>query len=399
VTTRRSVLSLFSGCGGLDLGFVQAGFHIKLAIDNWRAAVDTYRANEKLLGGEIVNKSLSLKEKEFSLDELPYCEVVLGGPPCQGFSFAGRQFLDDPRNTLYRDFVKIVSILGPRVFLLENVRGMEAMALEDAVAAFSAYGYKVTAHRALATDFGIAQRRERLIIVGFRKDLNVDFTPPTSIYGGLFKAKGETSILDAVGDLPEPIETTQDLPSILQGLPQFLRSHAYRPLPESVQKFVRHIPNGGCFRDAPIETLPERLKKIVRSPARYRTPRLFPKPDPNEPAQTVPADTNPSLGGVLAPDFDYSLGLPRPTSTENHICKGVYTSPRPSRRFTPREAARLQTFPDEFQFPVSLSSQYRLIGNAVPVRLAYAFAEHILSYLIDLDRKKKPLSKVGGGTR
>lgn len=393
---RRSVLSLFSGCGGLDLGFVQAGFHIKLAFDNWTPAIDTYRANKGLLGGEVQKNSLSLKDREITLNDLPRCEVVLGGPPCQGFSFAGRQFLDDPRNQLYRDFVRIVAALSPRVFLLENVKGMEAMALEQVLAAFRGIGYRVRANNALATDFGVAQRRERLLIVGFRSDLDVDFKPPDTVYGGLFQVKGDRCILDAIHDLPKPQEWPHGVqPARLEKLAAHLHSHAYRPLPPLVQRFVKHIPNGGCYRDAPLVTLPTRLKNIFKNPARYRTPRFFPKPDPTEPAQTVPADTNPSLGGVLAPDLKYRADGAEPVDTTRHIRDGVYTAPDPSRRFTPREAARLQSFPDEFTFPGSLTTQQRLIGNAVPVRVARAFAEEILQYLVELDRKRKPLTLRG----
>lgn len=390
---RRSVLSLFSGCGGLDLGFVQAGFHIKLAVDHWAPAVQTHRENSRLLGGEVVQCSLALADREIQVEELPQCEVILGGPPCQGFSFAGKQFLDDPRNRLYRDFVDIVGHLRPRAFLLENVLGMEAMALDQAVSAFEGAGYIVIPNRALATDFGVAQRRERLLIVGFRKDLDVIFSPPVAVYGGLFGTRGgDSTILDAVRQLPAPIAIDDGDLTPVQHLPRHLQSHAYRPLPNSVQNFVRHIPNGGCFRDAPVRTLPERLQKILENPARYRSPRLFPKPDPNEPAQTVPADTNPSLGGVLAPDLVYHNGSAQPVDPTENTHRNIYTSPQPSRRITPREAARLQSFPDDFVFSGSLTTQFRLIGNAVPVRVARAFADHILDYLVELDASRKPLA-------
>jgi DNA (cytosine-5)-methyltransferase 1 len=390
--THKSILSLFSGCGGLDLGFVQAGFHIKLAFDNWGPAVETHRQNSKLLGGEVFQRSLALADREIQVDELPRCEVILGGPPCQGFSFAGRQFLDDPRNQLYRDFVRIVSHLRPKAFLLENVLGMEAMALDQAIRAFEECDYVVTPNRVLATDFGVAQRRERLFIVGFRKDLCIRFSPPSATYGELFGTPGDRSILDAIKGLPAPIAMTDGAMDLLTRLPKYLQSHAYRPLPDSVQKFVRHIPNGGYFRDAPMRTLPERLRKIARDPGRYRSPRLFPKPDPDEPAQTVPADTNPSLGGVLAPDLEYRKGAAIPVVTLQHTKGTVYSSPQPSRRITPREAARLQSFPDEFLFSGSLTTQFRLIGNAVPVRAAKAFAERILEHLEHGDPKAKSLA-------
>jgi DNA (cytosine-5)-methyltransferase 1 len=376
-----TVLSLFSGCGGLDLGFVRAGFEIARAYDNWAPAVATYRANAHLLGGEAELRNLSLSEGHVDLRELPQCDVVIGGPPCQGFSFAGKQFLDDPRNELYRDFVKIVDFTRPRAFLMENVRGMEAMALEQVCDAFASIGYEVTVDRAEATRFGIAQRRERLFIVGIRSDLAIAFIPPTEMLGPLFGGMSDVSLLSAIADLPKPQEIHEERQLITGHLPPHLRNHAYRPLPRAVQAFVRHIPNGGCFRDAPRATLPKRLQSILDNPSRYRSPRLFPKPDPYAPAQTVPADTNPSLGGVLAPDLMYVADTATPVDVKSCTQAGVYTSPRPSRRITPREAARLQSFPDDFVFEGSLTSQYRQIGNAVPVKMAEAYARSLLSHL------------------
>ena len=389
MTKKRSVLSLYSGCGGLDLGFIQAGFHLVAAYDHWGPAVEAHQLNMGLLGEpKVFQKSLCISDGEVKLDELPEAEVVLGGPPCQGFSFAGKQFKNDPRNKLYRDFVEIVRHLQPRCFVMENVRGMEAMALDQVTEDFEEAGYRVLVSLARAVNFGLAQKRERLIIVGLRRDLEEVFQPPDSVMGGLFSGH-QTSLIEAIGDLPQPIEVVDDEAS-LESLPQHLRSHAFRPLSAMVQKFLRHVPNGGCFRDAPRKFLPERLKKILDEPARYRSPRLFPKPNPEEPAQTIPADTNPSLGGVLAPDLEYRGGRAGGVDVKRHTKAGVYTSPSPSRRLTPREAARLQGFPDTFQFVGSLGTQFKLIGNAVPVPLARAFAESLFEQLSRIDKKRQP---------
>jgi DNA (cytosine-5)-methyltransferase 1 len=371
-----TVLSLFSGCGGLDLGFVQAGFELKLSIDNWEPAVATHKLNATLLGGDVVRKSLCLSDGELRVDELPKCDVILGGPPCQGFSFAGKQVVNDPRNQLYLDFLSIVERLQPKCFVMENVRGIEAMALPEIVRSFSSVGYNVTADRVQATHFAVPQKRERVLIVGFRNDLCIRFSPPNETLGGLFGSSRDISIFEAIGDLPEPKSITSD-ETVDTHPSDPLCNHVFKPLSDQVQLFVRHIPNGGCFRDAPRQFLPKRLRTILKNPARYRSPRLFPKPDPFSPAQTVPADMNPSLGGVLAPDFVY-------------VNNKYYTSPVPSRRFTPREAARLQTFPDKFIIQGSVSTQIRLIGNAVPVKLANAYAKQIREFLINATGQKRP---------
>jgi DNA (cytosine-5)-methyltransferase 1 len=373
----------------MDLGFVQAGFHIVSAIDNWKPAVETYKANAKLFGGsDILNKSLDLADRELAIDDLPWSEVIVGGPPCQGFSFAGRQFLDDPRNKLYLNFVQIVKRKQPRMFLMENVRGMQAMALDEVKAAFTSAGYRINVSIANAVDFGVAQRRERLIIVGVRNDITVDYD--ISSAKACKVKKSDKSILDAIGNLPPPVK--QDPEGSLDITP-IINAHIYKSLPLSVQAFMRHVPNGGCFRDAPRDTLPERLQRILDNPAKYRSPRLFPKPDPYLPSQTIPADTNPSLGGVLAPDLRYTDQGASPIESEKYTKKDVYTSPVPARRVTPREAARLQSFPDNFIFRGSISTQHRLVGNAVPVRLAEAYARSLLEFLQGLDSKRMSLKR------
>lgn len=376
--TMPKVLSLFSGCGGLDLGFVRQGFKLVSSYDSWKPAVEVHKKNSNILGGEVHCRSLSLNDGEVSLSEFPKVDVVLGGPPCQGFSFAGHQRLNDPRNKLYLDFLEIVNTVSPKCFLMENVRGIEAMALNDVKESFSSTNYNITVERALATNFEIAQRRERVIIIGVRSDLQKVFVPPHEAVGGLFsKSQGKT-ILDAVGDLPEP----KEIGSTRIVAENFLDNHVYTPLSDTAQQFVRHIPNGGFYKDAPRNTLPERLIKILDDPVRYRSPRLFPKPNPMGPAQTVPADMNPSIGGVLSPDFIYKDdGGAIPVENKKYTHDGIYTAPRPSRRFTPREAARLQSFPDDFLFDGAVSTQIKLIGNAVPVLMAEAFAREVMNQI------------------
>jgi DNA (cytosine-5)-methyltransferase 1 len=371
-----TVLSLFSGCGGLDLGFTSSGYNLVEAYDNWGPAVLNHRKNGHLLGGKVYQKSLALDDGEVSLNDFPNVDVVLGGPPCQGFSFAGKQILNDPRNSLYLDFLKIVHKIRPKVFLMENVRGLEAMALDNIKEGFDLIDYKVCVDRAKAINIGIPQRRERIIIVGTRKG-EKHFETPDALIGGLFSISKPRNILDNIGDLPAPKPVLKENGSS----EHYLDDHSYLKLSDEAQRFIRRIPNGGFFRDAPRELLPQRLRKIYDEPLKYKSPRLFPKADPYKPAQTIPASTSPSIGGVIAPDFDYSTGKGIPINPLDHTKNGVYTSPYPSRRFTPREAARLQTFPDDYLFIGSFSTKIRLIGNAVPVKLAKFYADEIRKQL------------------
>lgn len=367
------VLSLFSGCGGLDLGFAQEGYEIVAGFDHWGPAVDCHNHNAHLLGGHAEKRSLALRDGELELKELPKVDVVLGGPPCQGYSFAGKQRIDDPRNQLYLDFKRIVDHQKPRVFLMENVRGLEKMALEAVQLSFQEIGYQVTVQRVDCTLLGLAQRRERVIIVG-TKTKDKKFVPPEELLGSLFGANQKSySIFDVIADLPEPQSGKGEQLASLN----YLDDHKYLPFSALEKKFIPHIPNGGYFRNAPRDVLPTRLKKIFDNPAMYKNPRLFPKPDPLRPAQTIPASTSPSIGGVIAPDLMYENGLCEAVSVEKNTHNGVYTSPVGSRRFTAREAARLQGFPDDFLFTGSLSSKTKMIGNAVPVPLGRLFAKAI----------------------
>ncbi len=369
---RPRVLSLFSGCGGLDLGFVRKGFELVAAYDHWAPAVINHNKNKALLGGEAFQKSLALSDNEIQLSDLPAVDVILGGPPCQGFSFAGKQKIDDPRNFLYLDFKRIVAHLSPKVFLMENVRGLEKMALSDIKDSFKTINYDVVVERVRCVDIGIPQRRERIIIVGTRIGEKI-FRPPELLMGSLFGASEPASILSAIGDLPEPCSAIGRNTNSMS----YLDDHEFQELSLVEQRFIRHIPNGGYYGNAPRESLPLRLQKIYDDPIAYKSPRFFPKADPLKPSQTIPASTSPSIGGVIAPDFNYSSGLAVPVSAIEHTKNGIYTSPFPSRRFTPREIARLQGFPDEYLFVGAPSTKTKLIGNAVPIKLAELFAEEI----------------------
>lgn len=372
MNSKPTVLSLFSGCGGLDLGFAIEGFEIVEAYDHWLPAVETHNKNKKLFGGTAFQKSLALKDNEIKLSKLPDTDVILGGPPCQGYSYAGKQRIDDPRNFLYLDFKKIVEHKKPKVFLLENVRGLEKMALSDVKKSFADIGYNSTVTRAKAIDLGIPQSRERVIIVGTPRK-NEPFKTPEVLMGELFGAKKPISILEAIGDLPEP-KPFNDEDTLTES---YLDDHCYHPLSQIEKKFIVHIPNGGYYKNAPRESLPERLKKIYDNPIKYKSPRLFPKPNPKDQVQTIPASSSPSIGGVIAPDLDYKNGFAVAINPSEFTEKDVYTSPYGSRRFTPREIARLQTFPDNFTFTGLPSTKSKMIGNAVPVEMARVFAEEI----------------------
>lgn len=298
------VVSLFCGAGGLDLGFVQAGHKIVWSNDIFADAVSTYRHNigDHVVCGDIVGIPSS---------DIPSCDIVVGGFPCQGFSVANtKRNVDDSRNVLYRELLRVIRDKRPAFFLAENVKGLLnfdggrafARILDD----FSAVGYRVVHRLFNAADFGVPQRRERIIIVGTRNDVDFEFTFPEPTYardgrGGLRRWVG---VADALSSLPDP-DRPNDVPN-----------HVYSRYKLNFNGYLGH----------------RRL-------------------EPSLPAPTVTARGD-DRGGVVI--------LPHPDAR---------------RRMTGRELATVQGFPKDFRFKGSLSSVYRQIGNAVPPPLAKAIAE------------------------
>lgn len=202
------IISLFSGAGGLDLGFVQAGHNIVWANDIDEDAVATYRKN---IGSEIVNADI----REVDIDSLPPCDVVIGGFPCQGFSMANlKRSVDDSRNELYKFYCQVVRRKKPLLFFAENVRGILSLGkgkvIEKIIGDFQEIGYDVSVHKVNMADYGVPQIRQRVIIVGQRKDVPLNrrfvFPRPTNSNtgAGLFGLAPWVSIRDAIEHFPDP---------------------------------------------------------------------------------------------------------------------------------------------------------------------------------------------------
>jgi site-specific DNA-cytosine methylase len=201
-TNTKNLLDLFCGAGGLSLGFGWAGYNIVAANDNFKQACETYRANHEeaiLIEGDITDKKIQSqlleKAKKGKVD------IVVGGPPCQGFSNAGKRMIDDPRNFLYKEFVNVVKKIKPKVFLLENVEGImtsnNGKTYEEIKRNFEELGYKVAGHKLLAVTFGVPQKRKRVIIIGVLKgDPETLFPKPL-----ICDEKAYINTQNAIGDL------------------------------------------------------------------------------------------------------------------------------------------------------------------------------------------------------
>lgn len=297
------VVSLFSGAGGLDLGFIMAGHEIVWANDNYTDAVNTYKRN---IGKHIVCRDIA----EVADSDIPDCDIVIGGFPCQGFSVANtKRHEADGRNALYRQLVRVIRAKRPDFFLAENVKGLLnlckgavfQMILED----FRELGYKVVHKVVNAADYGVPEKRERVIIVGVRADIPFDYVypPVTHQRDGANGCEPWVSVGVALAGLPDPDK------------PHMLANHDYSKYKLRFNGYIGH-------------------RRI----------------DPAQPAPTVTARGD-DKGGVVV--------LHHPSNT---------------RRMSARELATVQSFPLDFVFEGNRSSAYRQIANAVPPLLGKAVA-------------------------
>ena len=301
------VVSLFSGCGGLDLGFDQAGFEIVWANDILDHACETYRKNlgDHIYEGDIAN---------FNAADLPDCEVIVGGFPCQDFSIIWkRPGLHGERGNLYSFFVSAVKEKRPLVFLAENVKGLmsanKGKAIKQIINDFSKLGYKINYRVYNFADYGVPQLRERLIIVGVRNDLGVEFEPPLPTHSPGNRVSAEKA---------------------LKGVEKVQYNNEHMTIRERTKEILKRIPEGGNFT-----SIPKDSEYYVKGMISHVYRRLHSK----KPSTTIIA-----CGGGGTWGYHYSELRP----------------------LTNRERARIQGFPDDFIFYGSNTEVRMQIGNAVP---------------------------------
>ncbi len=326
------VISLFSGCGGLDLGFEKAGFEIPIANEFDKNIWDTFKINHpktKLIEGDIRN----IKEDDFPSE----VDGIIGGPPCQSWSEAGSlKGIDDDRGKLFYDYIRILKNKQPKFFLAENVSGMLANRHSEAVKKilemFTECGYDVTLTLVNAKDYGVAQERKRVFYIGFRKDLNIKFNFPK---GSTEDEDKKITLKDIIGDLKD---TAIPAGEKNQHNPKAINNHEY---------FI------GSY--SPIFMSRNRVKNW------------------NEQAFTVQASGRQCQ---LHPQ------APKMIKVDKNDYRFVEGKENLYRRMTIREVARVQGFPDSFKFIYNNTDvAYRMIGNAVPVNLAYEVATAIKKVL------------------
>ncbi len=369
-----TAIGLFSGCGGMDLGAELAGFEVVFAADSDPLAVETYNNN-------LIADAHQLDLTEPFSHFLPRdVDLLLGGPPCQGFSSAGSKNLADPRNKLWRCYLDAVAHSRPKVFILENVRGFqrELNKFGDALECETGSNY-ILCERNLVTQFyGVPQFRQRSIVIGVRRDVSSVFPwpipelPEHVDYGRTDPRL--ISMNQALADLGPPDTFTRN--GTIDG-----RDHVSVPLIGKDLELASHIPNGGSLKDIPDMHLPLTYQGRNRKSGKGWT-YFYRKPRPHLPGRTVLASIRPNYATILFPDVWLSKTLDgwtwQPVSSEDFTdADGYYTSPVPPRRLTVRECARLQTFPDNFRFSGNVLDKHRQIGNAVPVEFSRRLCEAV----------------------
>lgn len=317
-----NIVSLFSGGGGLDLGFKQSGFNILWANEYDKNIWATHEKN--FPNTQLCKKSIvDIEEKE-----VPSCIGMIGGPPCQSFSEAGaKKGTTDPRGQLFWDYIRILKAKNPLFFVAENVSGLLAQRhkkdLDAFIHAFDQAGYNVNVNLYLASDYGIPQDRERLIFVGYRKDLNKEFS-------GLKRQDKKRLLKDTLSGMPEPLATKNGQTN----RHATLLNHEYMTGGFSSMFLSRNRVRSW-----------EETSFTILATAR-QTP-LHPQA--------------PKMMNVGKDQFAFVKGQ------ENKY-----------RRLSVRECARIQTFPDNHEFVYAkIEDGYKMVGNAVPVELARQIAEQI----------------------
>jgi len=343
---KPTAIDLFCGAGGMSLGLQRAGFAVICAADFWRIAVDTYQQNfaHRVICTDLTACSASELNRLTAVPKL-LVDLVVGGPPCQGFSIQRVGSDVDHRNNLVFEFARLVIEIAPTYFMMENVPGLLGKrghcVLEAFFEAVDAAGYEAEAHIVNAADYGIPQIRRRVIIYGWQRGRGHRVSiPPTT-----HSPQTYATVWEAIGDLPVPAAPGNQL--VKDAL------HRASRLSELNRRRLKHIPPGGGMQDLPVE-----LRVACHKAGADKIGHRY-------------------VYGRLASD--------RPSSTItagfDSFTRGRFAHPREDRNITLREGARLQSFPDDFRFAGNREEIAAQIGNAVPPKLAEILAGAFLTVM------------------
>ncbi|RPH31553.1 MAG: DNA cytosine methyltransferase [Bacteroidales bacterium] len=344
---KHTVIDLFCGCGGLSQGFIEAGYEVVLGIDNWKDAVQTFEKNHNNSKGVIADLFIETPAFISKKTGIKKVDLIIGGPPCQGFSIAGKQIVDDERNKLYKSFVNFVDYYKPQAFLMENVPNIvsigKGMAKDNIIEDFEKLGYKVVYKVLLASEFGVPQNRRRTFFVGLLSGEEFSFPVPFALNGN------QVTAFDAISDLPShsivdgtnyPLKPKSNYQNQIRENCKAVYNHEITNHNDQTVEIISMVPDGGNYKNLPIELQKTRNVNIAWT-------RLNSK----------------------KPSFTIDTGH------RHHFHYEFNRVP------TVRESARIQSFSDTFIFYGSKTSQYKQVGNAVPPLLAKHIAIQLKKYI------------------
>lgn len=348
-------IDLFCGAGGFSLGFEMAGFETVLAIDKWEHAINTFNYNRDHKVGQNIDIQEFDNEKLKEFIKKNDVAGIIGGPPCQGFSMVGTRDESDDRNSLYLQYVRFVEVVKPKFFILENVKGLLTLKKghfkEDIIKRFTKLGYNVDFKLLKASDYGVAQNRERVFFVGLRKDIFGDkfFEFPKG------SESNAVSTSEALSDLPNldngdnhetyKTEPQNEYQRLMRRNSTKVMNNEVTNHTEQTKHIISMVPDGGSIKDLPEE---------YYSVRNYNS--AFKRMNSQKPSTTIDCGHRNY--------FHYK---------ENRVP-------------TVRESARIQSFPDDYFFTGSKTSQYTQVGNAVPSLLAKQIALEIKKLLDEIKK-------------
>ncbi|MCL2874473.1 MAG: DNA cytosine methyltransferase [Defluviitaleaceae bacterium] len=345
---KPTAIDLFAGCGGLSKGFIDAGFDVLLGVDNDETALKTFEYNHN--GAKSLLADLSSPDEFNRIDEIivdKSIDVVIAGPPCQGFSLTGLRNFDDTRNTLYLAVIKAIKRYNPKAFVIENVPGMAALykgeVKNKVIHRLEAHGYNVISEILCAADYGVPQMRKRLFFVGVRKDIGLPKIPQQTntpinyitcrqALSDLPSRKPNDASDNWIG-LEEDVYTSEPQSEYQRKMRKnntALYNHVATRHKQFVIDTIKLVPEGGNHKDLPQGVGESR--RFNEAWTRYHG---------DKPSKTID------------------------TGHRNHFHYEYHRVP------TIRENARLQSFPDDFVFFGSKTQQNRQVGNAVPPLMGY----------------------------
>ena len=338
------VLDLFCGIGGFSYGFEMTNkFKVVLGADIWQTALNTFEKNHK--NTKLLNEDLTKLDKEYWEDYKKDVDVIIAGPPCQGFSMSGKRKVGDRRNKLFEEVVKVASVIQPQYIIIENVVGLLSMVDDNGilvkdkiVSEFDSLGYKTEYKVLNAADYGVPQARHRVVFL-ISKKYPLKFPEPIKNESNYVTVGDALGNIDPDGDMY--FEPKTNFQKIMSG-DKIIYNHDRRKSNDLVTKRMSYIPQGGNWKDIPPEL---------------------------------------GTGGGTHSNAYKRLDSTKPSITIKHAAKAMIIHPNRNRILTVREVARLQSFDDNFIMTGNNSDQHQQLANAVPPLLGKAIAEQVYKNL------------------